>query len=85
VLDPATKKQVDLQRPLRRKIVIKQGGDKKTYRYVVRLHITLADSRAPVDVTLNERDNMDYPLQIGRNLLVDTVIVDVSRQQQIAK
>jgi hypothetical protein len=52
---------------------------------VVKLYITLADSRAPVDVTLNERDNMEYPLQIGRNLLVDTVIVDVSRQQQIAK
>jgi len=85
VLDPATKKQVDLQRPLRRKIVIKQGDNKKTYRYVVRLHITLADSRAQVDVTLNERDNMEYALQIGRNLLVDTVIVDVSRQQQIAK
>ena len=85
VLDPATKKPVDLQQPLRRKIVIKRGGNKETYRYVVRLHITLADSRAPVDVTLNERDNMEYPLQIGRNLLVDTVIVDVSRQQQITK
>jgi len=85
VLDPATKKPVDLQQPLRRKIVIKQGGNKETYRYVVKLYITLADSRAPVDVTLNERDNMEYPLQIGRNLLVDTVIVDVSRQQQIAK
>ena len=85
VLDPATKKTVALQQPLRRKIVIKQGGNKEKYRYVVRLHITLADSRAPVDVTLNERENMEYPLQIGRNLLVDTVIVDVSRQQKIAK
>lgn len=85
VLDPATKKKVDLQQPLRRKIVIKQGDNKEKYRYVVRLHITLADSRALVDVTLNERDDMEYPLQIGRNLLVDTVIVDVSRQQPKAK
>ena len=42
-------------------------------------------SRALVEVTLNERDNMEYPLHIGRNVLVDTVIVDVSRQQPTAK
>jgi hypothetical protein len=38
-----------------------------------------------VDVTLTERENMEYPLVIGRNLLVDTVIVDVSRQERMAK
>ena len=27
----------------------------------------------------------EYPLLIGRNLLVDTVIVDVSRKQRITK
>ena len=85
LLDPATKKNVDFQQPLRRKIVVRQGDNKEQYRYVVKLYITLAESRALVEVTLNERDNMEYPLQIGRNVLVDTVIVDVSRQPPTAK
>jgi hypothetical protein len=35
--------------------------------------------RARIDVGLSDRDRSDYPMLLGRNFLVDTAIVDVSR------
>ncbi|MCB1846028.1 MAG: ATP-dependent zinc protease, partial [Halieaceae bacterium] len=57
-------------------------GDKQT-RYVVKLWISLGESRILADVTLNDRD-MEYPLIVGRNVLVDTMIVDVSRKHLVS-
>jgi hypothetical protein len=85
LLDPKTSQKVNVEQRLRRKLVIKQSDNEVQHRYVVRLWITLADTRSLVDVTLTEKENMEYPLVIGRNLLVDTVIVDVSRQERMAK
>ena len=85
LLDPATKEKVEVEQRLRRKFVSKQSDGSAQHRYSVKLWITLGENRSLVEVTLTDRDNMEYPLQIGRNLLVDTVIVDVSRQQHVAK
>jgi hypothetical protein len=83
LLDPATGEQIAFEERLRRKIVKKSSdGDKQT-RYVVKLWISLGDSRIRADVTLNERD-MEYPLIVGRNVLVDTMIVDVSRKHLVS-
>ncbi len=85
VLDPDTQEKVEVEQRLRRKFVIKQSDGGEQYRYVVKLWITVGESRSLVEVTLTDRDKMEYPLQIGRNLLVDTVIVDVSRQERVSK
>lgn len=85
LIDPATREQVSVEQRLRRKVVTRHGDGTETYRYVVKLWITLAETRSLVDVTLTDRDSKEYPLLIGRNLLVDTVIVDVSRKQRITK
>lgn len=80
LIDPATGKSTAVEERLRRKVLIKQGADELDRRYVVKLWITLGDSRSRVDVTLTDRDFMEFPLLIGRNFLMDAMIVDVSRQ-----
>lgn len=81
LLDEATGEQLPMEVRLRRRVLIKQhGDDEPERRYVVRMWLTLGDNRARVDVTLSDREDFEYPLLVGRNFLVDTAIVDVSRQ-----
>jgi hypothetical protein len=61
-------------------VLIKQHGRDPERRYVVRMWLTLGDIRSRVDVTLSDREDFEYPLLVGRNFLVDSAIVDVSRQ-----
>jgi hypothetical protein len=66
-------------------VIIKQSDSEDQRRYVVRMWITIGETRSLVDVTLTDREHMEYPMLIGRNLLVDTVIVDVSRKNLVGK
>ena len=83
LVDPATSEKVQVEQRLHKKVVIKQSDSEDQRRYVVRMWITIGETRSLVDVTLTDRENMEYPLLIGRNLLVDTVIVDVSRRDTV--
>ena len=83
LLDPATDEKIAVEERLRRKIVKKSSDGDKLTRYVVKMWISLGDSRMLAEVTLNERD-MEYPLIVGRNVLVDTMIVDVSRKHLVS-
>lgn len=65
---------------LRRRVLIKQKMGEPERRYVVRMWVSLAGMRSRIDVNLSDRDDFEYPLLVGRNFLVDTVIVDVSRR-----
>jgi hypothetical protein len=85
LVDPATKESVAVEQRLRRTLVARQASGEEQRRYVVKLWISLGDSRSLVEVILSDRENQEYPLLIGRNLLVDTVIVDVSRNGIAAK
>jgi hypothetical protein len=64
---------------LRRRVLIKQHGGEPERRYVVEMWVTLGGIRSRIDVNLSDREDFEYPLLVGRNFLVDTVIVDVSR------
>ena len=78
LIDPATNEKVALEQRLRKKVRIKQSDSERQTRYVVEMWVTLGKIRSLVEVTLSDRDHMEYPLLIGRNMLVDTMIVDVS-------
>ena len=78
LLNPDTNEKVPVELRLRKKIKVKQSDSEKQTRYVVEMWITLGKIRSLVEVTLSDRDHMEYPLLIGRNMLVDTMIVDVS-------
>lgn len=64
---------------LRRRVLIKQNGGPDQRRFVVRMWVTVGDSRSRIDVNLADRTGFEYPMLIGRNFLTDTMIVDVSR------
>jgi hypothetical protein len=83
--DPGSGKDVEVEERLRRKVLIKQSEDEQERRYVVKLWITLGNLRSRIDVTLTDRDFLDYPLLVGRNFLIDAAIVDVSRQHLLNK
>jgi hypothetical protein len=72
-----TNKMLTLERPLIRKVLIKQTSGEVERRLVVKLWLTLGKSKDEVDVTLSDRTGFEFPLLIGRNLLTDRAIVDV--------
>jgi len=68
---------------LRRRVLIKQSGGADERRYVVRMWVTLGEIRSKIDVNLSDRTDFEYPLLIGRNFLIDNMIVDVSRHHTV--
>ena len=64
---------------LRRQVLIKQPVGEPERRYVVRMWLTLGGQRSRIDVNLSDREVFEYPLLVGRNFLMDSFIVDVSR------
>lgn len=83
VVDPKTDKPLELERKLHRKVRIKRQSGDYERRYVVKLWLTLGDIKENVDVTLTDRSDFEFPLLVGRNLLTDTAIVDVSRKHTL--
>lgn len=80
LLNPKTSELFELERRLQRKVLIKQQQGEGERRYVVKLWVSLGDIKERIDVSLTDRSGFQYPLLVGRNLLTDTAIVDVSRQ-----
>ena len=81
LLDRETGRRIPVERRLHRRIVVKQTTDAPPdRRYVVRMWVTLGESRLWLDVSLSDRDDFEYELLIGRNMLMDEFVVDVSKQ-----
>jgi len=83
LLNPETNELVELERRFQRTVLIKQKDGEPERRFVVKLWLTLGEIKERVDVTLSNRADFTYPLLVGRNLLTDTAIVDVSRRHTI--
>jgi len=79
LIDAVTGSRHPQELRLRRRVLIKQSDGPDQRRYVVRMWVTLGETRSRIDVNLTDRTNFEYPLLIGRNFLTDTLIVDVSR------
>lgn len=78
ILDPATGEALPMELRLRRRALIKRHDGEPERRFVVRMWLTLGESRERVEVTLTDRQQFEYPLLVGRNFLIDSAIVDVS-------
>lgn len=83
LFNPQINEFVELERRLQRKVLIKQKDGEPERRYVVKLWLTMGDVKERVDVTLTNRSDFTYQLLVGRNLLTDIAIVDVSRRHTI--
>lgn len=78
--DPATEEVHPMDSTLRRRATLSGAGGDSLRAYVVMLWLVLGDTRTKVEVALVEREEMPYPLRVGRNLLTDVAIVDVSQR-----
>lgn len=74
LVDPLTGDEHKIEALVRRRL---------SNQYVVQMWLALGDVRTRVEVGLTERSDMPYPLVVGRNLLTDVAIVDVSRRHTL--
>ena len=58
--------------------VLQSNTEEPERRPVIRLGIRLGDVRQLAEFTLSDRGHLDFPLLIGRNVLRDVMLVDVS-------
>jgi hypothetical protein len=59
-------------------------AEREDERYKVSLKLRVEDVEKKVLVTLNDRDQMRYPLLLGRNFLRDDFLVNVSQGDELA-
>ncbi len=58
---------------------VKSSNGRKENRYVIRTKITLAGKTYLTDVSLTDRHKMKYPVLVGRKLLQNGYVIDVSK------
>jgi hypothetical protein len=81
VMHPQTGEKLELTRRLRRYVRVKELGNKESQRRpVVRMRVVLADIDEQINFTLENRSRFKHQVLIGRNLLQDLAIVDVSKK-----
>ncbi len=73
-------KRVMIESPLKRIARIrKAGSDKLDERYVVDLDFAIDGVQRRGEFTLSERDHMNYPVLVGRNLIGEFGLIDARR------
>lgn len=86
MLHPETKEKIELTRRLRRYVRVKELGNRESQRRpVVRMRVVLADLDEQINFTLENRSRFKHQVLIGRNLLQDLAIVDVSKKYTTVK
>lgn len=80
IADPQSGELIELTRRIRGYVSIKQHKKKSQRRPVVRLRVKLGDIDEQIDFTLVDRTKFRNQVLIGRNLLKDLAIVDVSKK-----
>lgn len=82
LVDEKTNTPHIIERKVIRSVKIIQSSLEEGYerRVVVKLKITIGDKTELSEFTLTSREHMTYPILIGRNVLQDLFIVDVSEK-----
>jgi hypothetical protein len=81
LINPATSAPQSLERRLKRTVGVSQAGSTATKRRpVVKMGIVIGRSNQTAEFTLSDRSHQDYQALIGRNILKDVMIVDVSKK-----
>ncbi len=81
ILHPQTGEPLPLERKLRRMVVIMQSNsDQAERRPVIKMGITIGHISQTAEFTLSDRSHLDYQVLIGRNILMDVMVVDVSQK-----
>jgi hypothetical protein len=85
IVDRSTKAEQEYSRKMVRQTPIKGKGVEIELRPVVQFRVIIGDIDQQIEFSLTNRSNLKYPVLIGRNLLRDTAIVDVSRRYTAPK
>lgn len=80
IYDPDLDQLVELERPRSRKVLITQSNSEEPERRpVIEMRITLGSMTQVAEFTLANRNHLEQPLLIGRNVLRDLMLVDVAK------
>lgn len=72
---------ITLERPRSRGVrIVSASAEDAERRHVVEMRVSLGDVTQKAEFTLADRTGMEYPVLIGRNVLQDLMIVDVSKR-----
>lgn len=86
IRDPITgAESVVERRRVRRVRIIQSTMDEGEVRPVVEMRLTIGNLTQVSEFTLTSRGHLEYPLLIGRNVLRDVMLVDVSRQNNVSQ
>ena len=81
ILHPATGDALLLERKLTRTVMILQSNTVESERRpVIKLGVTIGHISQTAEFTLSNRSHLDYQVLIGRNILKDFMVVDVSKE-----
>lgn len=80
ITDPSTGKDMELERPLVRRVRIKRHGTEGQRRLIVKLWVTLGSIRSRTEFSLTDRSEFKLPVLIGRSFLHGSAVVDVTRE-----
>ena len=81
IVHPETGEPLQLERRLKRTALILQANSSEAERRpVIKLAITIGQISQSAEFTLSNRSHLDYQILVGRNILKDVMIVDVSKE-----
>jgi hypothetical protein len=81
ILHPDTGEAIQMERKLKRMVAIIQSNTTESERRpVIKLGVTIGHISQTAEFTLSDRSHLDYQLLIGRNILQDVMLVDVSQR-----
>jgi hypothetical protein len=81
IVDPKTTQPVSLERKLKRSVGSSSGSAGETvHRPVVQLGVIIGRSDQTAEFVLYDRSHKTYQLKVGRNILQDLMVVDVSKK-----
>lgn len=80
ILDPGTEGTIQIERKVSRMVRIVQSNVAEPERRpVIRLSIVIGHIDQTAEFTLSDRSHLDYQVLVGRNILKDVMVVDVSK------
>ena len=82
VTNPQTNEVYRFEKPLHKQVTIKRQLEKER-RLVVMMNIKIGKETLTVPFSLANRENFNYPVLIGRNILTGRAIVDTSKSETL--
>ncbi|OQX35415.1 MAG: hypothetical protein B0D91_10855 [Oceanospirillales bacterium LUC14_002_19_P2] len=74
-----------VERQMVRNVMIKRHGKESQQRPVVKLKVRIGKIEQMAEFTLTDRSQFEFPVLVGRNILTDMAIVDVSHEYLVSK